>query len=74
MATKRDGGLEKCQMFHVLLIGVRVAPSKAKQKLGWVPEITVQEMCAEVVREDLGQTSKAALLKNQSYKISISAK
>ncbi|SUE72820.1 putative GDP-mannose 4,6-dehydratase [Ectopseudomonas oleovorans] len=28
-------------------------PSKAKQKLGWVPEITVQEMCAEMVREDL---------------------
>ncbi len=28
-------------------------PSKAKEKLGWVPEITVQEMCAEMVAEDL---------------------
>ncbi|RKW29199.1 MAG: GDP-mannose 4,6-dehydratase, partial [Kingella sp. (in: b-proteobacteria)] len=26
-------------------------PSKAKQKLGWTPEITVQEMCAEMVAE-----------------------
>lgn len=24
-------------------------PAKAKQKLGWVPEITVEEMCAEMV-------------------------
>jgi GDP-D-mannose dehydratase len=24
-------------------------PSKAKQKLGWFPEITVQEMCKEMV-------------------------
>ena len=28
-------------------------PSNAKDKLGWVPEITVQEMCAEMVQEDL---------------------
>ena len=48
-------------------------PSKAKQKLGWTPEITVQEMCAEMVREDLEQATKAALLKKHGYKISISA-
>ena len=48
-------------------------PSKAKQKLGWTPEITVQEMCAEMVREDLAQATKAALLKKHGYKISISA-
>jgi GDPmannose 4,6-dehydratase len=48
-------------------------PSKAKQKLGWTPEITVQEMCAEMVREDLVQATKAALLKKHGYKISISA-
>jgi GDPmannose 4,6-dehydratase len=48
-------------------------PSKAKVKLGWVPEITVQEMCAEMVREDLEQATKAALLKKHGYKISISA-
>ena len=28
-------------------------PSKAKEKLGWIPEITVQQMCAEMVAEDL---------------------
>ena len=48
-------------------------PSKAKQNLGWTPEITVQEMCAEMVREDLEQATKAALLKKHGYKISISA-
>jgi GDPmannose 4,6-dehydratase len=48
-------------------------PSKAKEKLGWVPEITVQEMCSEMVREDLEQATKAALLKKHGFKISISA-
>ena len=27
-------------------------PSKAKEKLGWEPQITVQEMCAEMVEAD----------------------
>lgn len=27
-------------------------PAKAKQKLGWEPKISVEEMCAEMVRED----------------------
>ena len=27
-------------------------PTKAKEMLGWVPEITAQEMCAEMVAED----------------------
>ena len=48
-------------------------PSKAKEKLGRMPEITVQEMCAEMVHEDLEQATKAALLKKHGYKISISA-
>jgi GDPmannose 4,6-dehydratase len=48
-------------------------PSKAKQKLGWVPEITVQEMCAEMVQEDFEQASKAALLQKHGYKVSVSA-
>ncbi|MEH6499674.1 MAG: GDP-mannose 4,6-dehydratase [Pseudoalteromonas distincta] len=38
-------------------------PSKAKQVLGWVPEITVQEMCAEMVREDLKVARRHALLR-----------
>lgn len=28
-------------------------PAKAKRRLGWIPEITVQQMCAEMVQADL---------------------
>jgi GDPmannose 4,6-dehydratase len=38
-------------------------PTKAKQQLGWVPEITAQEMCAEMVAEDLKAARRQALLK-----------
>ena len=37
-------------------------PTKAKEKLGWVPEITAQEMCAEMVREDFKAARRQALL------------
>lgn len=46
-------------------------PSKAKVKLGWTPEITVQEMCAEMVREDLKIAQRHALLKKHSYDIPV---
>jgi GDPmannose 4,6-dehydratase len=42
-------------------------PTKAKQKLGWVPEITAQEMCAEMVAHDLAEAKKHALLKHHGY-------
>ena len=45
---------------------------KAKDELGWVPEITVQEMCTEMVREDLKKAKRNALLKEHGYKIHIS--
>ncbi len=38
-------------------------PSKAKSKLGWVPEITAQEMCAEMVAEDLKIAQRHAFLR-----------
>jgi GDPmannose 4,6-dehydratase len=38
-------------------------PTKAKERLGWVPEITAQEMCAEMVEEDLKTAQRHALLK-----------
>lgn len=47
-------------------------PSKAKAKLGWVPEITLQEMVKEMVANDLQQAQKHALLKNQGYNVSVS--
>jgi len=42
-------------------------PSYAREKLGWEPEITVQEMCAEMVREDLIAASRARLLLDHGY-------
>lgn len=47
-------------------------PSKAKAKLGWVPEITVQQMCAEMVATDLEEAKKHALLKKHGYKTTVS--
>ena len=47
-------------------------PSKAKAKLGWVPEITVQEMCAEMVAHDLHQARQHALLKENGYEAVVS--
>ena len=47
-------------------------PSKAKQKLGWVPEITTQEMCAEMVAEDLKVAKRHALLMEHGYSVPVS--
>ena len=47
-------------------------PTKAKEKLGWVPEITVQEMCAEMVASDLAQAKQHALLKQHGYLVNVS--
>jgi len=47
-------------------------PTKAKNKLGWVPEITVEEMCAEMVASDLDQAKRHALLKAHGHNVSIS--
>ena len=47
-------------------------PSLAKKELGWVPEITVEEMCAEMVTEDLKVAKKHAFLKDQGYQTTLS--
>lgn len=47
-------------------------PSKAKNQLGWVPEITVQEMCREMVRHDLEQAKQQVLLRNNGYATTLS--
>lgn len=47
-------------------------PSKAKEVLGWIPEITVQEMCAEMVAEDLKEAQRIALLKAHGHAVSVS--
>ncbi len=47
-------------------------PSKAKNKLGWVPEITVQEMCREMVQADLSEAKRHALLKANGFDVNVS--
>ena len=47
-------------------------PTKAKEKLGWVPEITVQEMCAEMVSEDLKVAQQTALLRKHGHHVAVS--
>ena len=47
-------------------------PSKAKNQLGWVPEITVQEMCREMVHHDLEQAKQQVLLRKNGYATTLS--
>ncbi|MGY5760988.1 GDP-mannose 4,6-dehydratase [Vibrio cincinnatiensis] len=47
-------------------------PSKAKAKLGWVPEITVEEMCAEMVAADIAKAKQHAILKAHGFDVAIS--
>ena len=47
-------------------------PSKAKKVLGWTPEITVQEMCIEMVAEDLKVAKRHALLREHGHDIPVS--
>ncbi len=47
-------------------------PSNAKNKLGWEPELTVQEMCAEMVSEDLKTAKRHALLKEHGFDLPVS--
>lgn len=43
-------------------------PTKAKQKLGWTPKITFDELVAEMVREDLKSAERDELIKKHGYK------
>jgi GDPmannose 4,6-dehydratase len=45
--------------------------TKAKQKLGWVPEIKVQDMCREMVLSDLSHARQNALLKKHGFAVSL---
>ncbi|MBZ4220217.1 MAG: GDP-mannose 4,6-dehydratase [Chlorobium sp.] len=47
-------------------------PSKAKADLGWIPEITLDEMIAEMVINDLNLAKQHALLKANGYHIDLS--
>ena len=43
------------------------SPAKAKAKLGWEPQITTQEMCAEMVKSDLKIAKRARLLVDHGF-------
>ena len=47
------------------------SPAKAKAILGWVPQITTQEMCAEMVANDLKVARRHALLKEHGLDLPI---
>ena len=47
-------------------------PTKAKVNLGWVPEITAQEMCAEMVAEDHKAARRSNLLKEHGLELPVS--
>jgi GDPmannose 4,6-dehydratase len=46
-------------------------PNKAKSKLGWIPEITAQQMCGEMVGSDLQEAKRLALLKANGYQVNV---
>jgi GDPmannose 4,6-dehydratase len=47
-------------------------PTKAKLKLGWEPNISVQHMCAEMMNADLEEARKLSLLNKNGFQASLS--
>ena len=47
-------------------------PAKAKAELGWVPEITLDEMIQEMVASDLREAQKHVLLQQNGFAVNIS--
>ena len=48
-------------------------PSRAKANLGWEPEISARDMCAEMVAADLAAAKRLALLKAHGHEVAASA-
>ncbi len=46
-------------------------PTKAKEKLGWTPTTTLQEMVTEMVEYDLDQAKRHSLLKQSGYNVNV---
>jgi GDPmannose 4,6-dehydratase len=47
-------------------------PTKAREKLGWVPEITVRDMCAEMVEHDYQAARRLTLLRQHGHDMPVS--
>lgn len=48
-------------------------PTKAKDTLGWVPHIALQDMVAEMAAADLADAQRHALLKHHGYAVAVSS-
>ena len=44
-------------------------PSKAKDKLGWTPKTTLEELVAEMVQADVEEAKKEAYLKRKGFAV-----
>lgn len=44
-------------------------PAKAKEKLGWQPEVSFQQLVKEMVAEDLRQTERDLLCQREGYQV-----
>ncbi|WP_172331808.1 GDP-mannose 4,6-dehydratase [Mangrovicoccus sp. HB161399] len=47
-------------------------PTKAKSELGWIPEISVRDMCREMIEADYKSARRHALLKEHGLELPIS--
>jgi GDPmannose 4,6-dehydratase len=47
-------------------------PTRAREKLGWQPTISAQEMCREMMAHDLAKARQMALLKTHGHSVAIS--
>ena len=45
-------------------------PTKAREKLGWTPATTLEELVAEMVTADLKEATKEAYLKRKGFAMS----
>jgi len=46
-------------------------PTKAKEKLAWQPEISVQELCAEMVASDIAAAKRDSLLRKHGHEVPV---
>jgi GDPmannose 4,6-dehydratase len=47
-------------------------PGKAKRELGWEPEVGVEQLCAEMVAEDLKEARRHAFMRRHGYAVPVS--
>jgi GDPmannose 4,6-dehydratase len=47
-------------------------PTKARDRLGWVPKVTARQLCSEMVAADLAIAKQHALLASYGYPVSVS--